>query len=155
MIHVDRIKRRFGARVLFDGLSWMIPSSARWGLVGPNGAGKTTILRILAGEDTQDVGEIHRAGTIRVGYLAQDVETVGTGSVLATVLDGFGEIRRMEEQLEALEHKLAGVKPQDAELERLQTAYGDLRHRFESLGGDRAEAKARAILSGLGVPADR
>jgi len=155
VIHVDRIKRRFGARVLFDGLSWMIPSAARWGLVGPNGAGKTTILRILAGEDTQDAGEIHRAGTIRVGYLAQDVETVGIGSVLATVLDGFGEIRRMEEQLEALEHKLADVKPGDAELERLQTAYGDLRHRFESMGGDRAEAKARAILSGLGVPVAR
>jgi len=155
MIHVDRIQRRFGARVLFDGLSWMIPKGARWGLVGPNGAGKTTILRILAGEDTQDAGEIHRSGTVRIGYLPQEVETVGEGSVLATVLDGFAELRVMEEQLEAYEHKMAAQRPGDPDLLKLTTAYGELRHRFEMMGGDRVEAKARAILSGLGVPEAR
>ena len=155
MIHVDRIGRRFGARVLFDGLSWMIPRGARWGLVGPNGAGKTTILRILAGEDAQDTGEIHRSGTVRIGYLPQEVETVGEGSVLATVLGGFAELRLMEEQLEAYEHKLAALRPDDSDLSKLTTAYGELRHRFEMMGGDRVEAKARAILSGLGVPEAR
>ncbi len=155
MIHVDRIKRRFGARVLFDGLTWMIPRAARWGFVGPNGAGKTTILRILSGEDAPDAGEIHRSGTVRIGYLPQEVETVGEGSVLATVLDGFAEIRLMEEQLEAQEHALAALRPDDPELAKLTSAYGDLRHRFETMGGDRVEAKARAILSGLGVPEGR
>ena len=155
MIHVDRIQRRFGARVLFDGLSWMIPRRARWGLVGPNGAGKTTILRILSGEDTQDAGDIHRAGTVRIGYLPQEVETVGEGSVLATVLDGFAELRVMEEQLEAQEHKMATLAAGDPELDKLATSYGDLRHRFEMMGGDRVEAKARAILSGLAVPEAR
>ena len=155
MIHVDRIKRRFGARVLFDGLTWMIPRAARWGFVGPNGAGKTTVLRILAGEDVPDAGEIHSSGTVRVGYLPQEVETVGEGSVLATVLDGFAELRLMEEQLEAYEHRLAALRPTDPELPKLTTAYGELRHRFETMGGDRVEAKARAILSGLGVPEAR
>jgi ATP-binding cassette subfamily F protein 3 len=72
--------------------------------------------------------------------------------VLATVLDGFAEIRLMEEQLEAQEHRLAALRPGDPELPKLTTTYGDLRHRFETMGGDRVEAKARAILSGLGVP---
>jgi len=155
LIHVDRIKRRFGPRVIFQNLTWLIPKTARWGLVGPNGAGKTTLMRILSGEDTQDEGEIHRTGAVRVGYLAQDVETVDGGSVLATVLDGFGEIRRMEEQLESFEHRMAELAAGDPELEKLQNAYGDLRHRFESLGGDKVEAKARMILSGLGVPKER
>jgi ATP-binding cassette subfamily F protein 3 len=155
MIHIDRIQRRFGARVVFDGLTWMIPRAARWGLVGENGAGKTTLLRILAGEDTPDAGTIHGSGTTRVGYLPQEVETVGGGSVLATVLDGFAEIRLMEEQLEAAEHRLATLTPGDPGLDKLTTMYGDLRHRFETMGGDRIEAKARAILSGLGVPAAR
>ena len=152
MIHVDRIKRRFGARVLFDGLTWMIPRAARWGLVGPNGAGKTTLLRILSGDDAPDAGAIHSSGMVRVGYLPQEVETVGEGSVLATVLDGFAEIRLMEEQLEAQEHALAALRPDDPTLAKLTAAYGDLRHRFETMGGDRVETKARAILSGLGVP---
>jgi ATP-binding cassette subfamily F protein 3 len=155
MIHVDRIQRRFGARLLFDGLSWMIPRGARWGLVGPNGAGKTTILRILSGEDAPDAGSIHRAGTVRIGYLPQEVETVGEGSVLATVLDGFAELRTMEEQLEQAEHKMATYAPGDPELDKLTSAYGELRHRFEMMGGDQVEAKARAVLSGLAVPEAR
>src|SRR5262245_43270038 len=155
MIHIDRIQRRFGARVLFDGLSWLIPRGARWGLVGPNGAGKTTILRILSGEDAPDAGDIHVSGTVRIGYLPQEVETVGEGSVLATVLDGFADLRTMEEQLEAQEHAMAPLRPDDPELAKLTAAYGELRHRFELLGGDRIEAKARAILSGLAVPEAR
>ena len=113
------------------------------------------MLRILAGEDTQDEGQIHRAGSVRVGYLPQEVETFGAGSVLATVLDGFAEIRRMEEQLEAQEHKLSTLRPGDPEIEKLTAAYGELRHRFETMGGDLVEAKAKTILSGLGVAEGR
>ena len=152
MIHLDRIQRRFGARVVFDGLSWLIPKEARYGLVGPNGAGKTTLLRLIAEEDHPDAGEIHRAGTVRIGYLPQEVETVGDGTVLETVLDGFGAIRRMEAELADLERRMA---ESPAEGERLGAAYGDLRHRFEAIGGDAIETRARAILSGLRVPALR
>ena len=152
MIHLDRIQRRFGARVVFDGLSWLIPKEARFGLVGPNGAGKTTLLRLIAEEDLPDAGEIHRAGPVRVGYLPQEVETVGHGTVLETVLDGFGAIRRMEAELADLERRMAESA---AASERLGVAYGDLRHRFEAIGGDAIETRARAILSGLRVPVDR
>ena len=155
MIHLERIQRRFGARVLFEGLSWLIPRGARLGLVGPNGAGKTTILRILSGQDLPDAGTVHRAGSARTGYLPQEVETVGDGSVLATVLDGHADIRRMEEQLETLERKLAETGPGEPEAERLAAAYGEARQRFEFMGGDRLESEARAILSGLGVDAQR
>jgi ATP-binding cassette subfamily F protein 3 len=155
MIHVDKLKRQFGPRIVFEGLTFLIPRDARWGLVGPNGAGKTTLLRILSGEDAQDAGMVHRAGTVRVGYLPQEVETVGEGSVLATVLDGFSDLRRIEEQLEEQEHALSGLRPGDPEIEKLTMAYGALRHRFESMGGDLVEAKARTILSGLGVAEGR
>ena len=151
MIQLDRIRRQFGARILFDGLSWMIPRGARLGFVGPNGTGKTTILRILAGLDAPDAGDVSRPSALKVGYLPQEVETVSEGSVLSVVLDGFGELRRLEDELERLERRMAGMQPGDPEFESVAAAYGDARHRFEALGGDRVEARAKAILTGLGV----
>jgi len=145
------VQRRFGPQLLFDGLTWMIPRGARLGLVGPNGAGKTTLLRLLAEQDHPDAGALRRAGSVRVGYLPQEVESVGSGSVLSTVLDGHGELRRLEEELEAKASRLAALAPDDPALPAESEAYGALRHRFEGLGGDRLEADAGAILSGLGV----
>jgi ATP-binding cassette subfamily F protein 3 len=155
MIQLDRVQRRFGPQLLFDGLTWMIPRGARLGLVGPNGAGKTTLLRLLAEEEHPDAGALRRAGTLRVGYLPQEVEAAGSGSVLSTVLDGHGELRKLEEQLEAAATRLASLAPGDPRLPDESEAYGALRHRFEALGGDRLEADASAILSGLGVPRAR
>jgi len=153
MVHVDSIRRRFGVRVLFEDLSWTIPRGSRLGLVGPNGAGKTTLLRILAGMDSPDGGQLRRPSDLRVGYLPQEVETLADGSVLATVLDGFGELRRLTQDLEAAELRLASIGPGDPAIASASAAYGELRHRFEAMGGDGVEVRAKTILSGLGVPA--
>lgn len=151
MIQLDRIRKQFGPRILFEGLSWLIPREARAGLVGPNGAGKTTLLRILTGVDSPDAGAVHRPSTLQVGYLPQEVETVSEGTVLSVVLDGFGELRRLEEEIESLERRLAELSPDDPLLKSVADAYGATRHRFEAIGGDLVEARARAILGGLGV----
>src|SRR4029450_10627293 len=147
MVHLDRIGKQFGPQVVFHDLSWRIPKGARFGLVGPNGAGKTTLLRILAGEESADAGEVHRSGGLTVGYLPQEVESIREGTVLGVVLDGAAEIVEVERRL----RRLAAVTAGDPRGEALTANYGDLRHRFEVLGGDHVEAKARAILSGLGV----
>src|SRR3989442_5262865 len=151
MLHVQSITKRFGARTVFEDLSWHIGKGVRIGLVGPNGAGKTTLLRILAGVDAADSGEISFAKGSLIGYLPQEVETLEGETVLGQVLAGFGEVRSIEEEIERIEAALA-ARPEPERLERLTSRYGDLRHRFEALGGYRLEGEARAILGGLGFP---
>jgi ATP-binding cassette subfamily F protein 3 len=155
MIQLDRVGKRFGARILFEGLSWLVPEGARIGLVGPNGAGKTTLLRLLAGLDAPDGGAVRASGALTVGFLPQEVDSVGGGSVLSTVLDGWPEIQRMERALEDLAERMARLSPGDPELTRAADAYGKLRVAFEREGGDGLETRARVILGGLGVAEDR
>ena len=155
MIHLDDIRRQFGPQLLFDGLSWMIPREARLGLVGPNGAGKTTLLRILAGQDEPDHGTVRQAGGVQIGYLPQEVEALEGTSVLATVLDGFTALRQVQTRLASVEENLAATNPGDPRTAELTEEYGELRGRYEALGGDRVEPRARAILGGLGIGAER
>jgi ATP-binding cassette subfamily F protein 3 len=141
VIHVEDIAKGYGPRLLFKDLSWSIGRGARIGLVGPNGAGKTTLCRILAGVEEPDAGEVHRPRACTIGYLPQEVEASPGGTVLAHLLDGFPEVRALEEEMAALAPRLTPP---------LLARYGELQHRHEALGGYRLEADARAILGGLG-----
>jgi len=154
MVRLERVSRRFGARVVFDDLSWVVPREARLGLVGPNGAGKTTLLRLLAELETPDCGAVHRPASACVGYLPQEVEAVAEGSVLQVALSGYPEVSRLERELERLEGELAGTAPDDPGLGERTRRYGTLRERYEALGGDGLEVRAKAILSGLGIGTD-
>jgi ATP-binding cassette subfamily F protein 3 len=155
MIQLERVEKRFGARLLFTDLTWLVPRGARIGLVGANGAGKTTLLRLLAGLDSPDRGSVHAPGSLSVGFLPQEVDSVGKGSVLSTVMDGWPEIQRLEERMEALAGEMEALSPEDDRLPDATETYGRLRERFEQEGGDLLENRAKTILSGLQVPRRR
>jgi ABC-type Mn2+/Zn2+ transport system ATPase subunit len=75
----------FGARTILDGLELDIEPGVRVGLIGANGAGKSTVLRLVAGDEALDAGELtHRRGLV-VSYLPQQVEGDQRGA-LTTVL---------------------------------------------------------------------
>src|SRR5690349_2435835 len=65
------LSKRYGVRPLFDGLSFGLFEGERSGLIGPNGTGKSTLLKILAGLETPDEGELAARRGLRVSYLAQ------------------------------------------------------------------------------------
>jgi ATP-binding cassette subfamily F protein 3 len=154
MIRLERVARRYGARVVFEELSWLVPRAARIGLVGPNGAGKTTLLHLLSGQEAPDAGEVHRPSSFCAGYLPQEVEAVADGTVLEVALSGYPDVARIETELERLAEDLASTAAEDPRLAERTSRYGALRERYEALGGDRLEVRARAILDGLGIEAE-
>ena len=60
MLQLSQAGKRFGPKVLFQGLDWLITPRDRVGLVGANGTGKTTLLKVLAGIEGLDYGNITR-----------------------------------------------------------------------------------------------
>jgi ATP-binding cassette subfamily F protein 3 len=153
MIQIEAAGKSFGGQTIFRELTWHITRGQRIGLVGPNGAGKTTLCRILLAEMEVDSGEVRRAKSTTIGYLPQEIAPAGDGTVLAHLLAGFPDIQRLELTLESLAAEMAEAE-NGGSAELLQR-YGDLQHQFEAMGGYHLEARAKAILSGLGfAPGD-
>ncbi|RPI01922.1 MAG: ABC transporter ATP-binding protein, partial [Zetaproteobacteria bacterium] len=150
MIQIENAGKSFGSQTVFLDLTWHITRGQRVGLVGPNGAGKTTLCRILIGDMEVDSGQVRRAKSTTIGYLPQEIAPAGDGTVVGHLLAGFPEIQRLEGELEFLAAEMAEVE--NGASEDLMQRYGDLQHQYESLGGYGLEARAKAILSGLGFP---
>jgi ATP-binding cassette subfamily F protein uup len=68
----ESVAKQFGARPLFESVSFGLFEGDRVGLVGPNGSGKTTLLKILAGLEEPDAGTRSLRKGVRLGYVAQD-----------------------------------------------------------------------------------
>jgi ATPase subunit of ABC transporter with duplicated ATPase domains len=121
------------------------------GLVGPNGAGKSTIFRLIVGDEAPDEGVVSRPKLMTIGYFRQDVGDMRGRTVLAETVAGAGPVAELGAELVKLEEKMATGDDLDDVLER----YGEVQQRFTDLGGYDLEARAAAILAGLGLAAEQ
>lgn len=72
IINAQNIAKAFGARPLFEDVSFTVSETDRIGLIGPNGSGKSTLLRTLAGREQPDTGAVALRKNLRISYVEQD-----------------------------------------------------------------------------------
>jgi ABC transport system ATP-binding/permease protein len=89
LVSVRELSHRFGARPLFEGVTFTLAEGERVGLIGPNGAGKSTLLKIVANALLPDQGEVVRRSGLRVAYVEQ-VPVVFGSTVREAVKAGLG-----------------------------------------------------------------
>ncbi|GIU73994.1 MAG: ABC transporter ATP-binding protein [Bryobacteraceae bacterium] len=152
MISLVRAGKRFGPKVLFEDVNWLITPQDRIGLVGANGTGKTTLLRILAGLETLDSGECNVQKGITAGYLPQDGLRLSGRTVFEECLSVFEKLRAMEREMEQALERLSSLPPDDPEYQAASSRYAWLESHFRNLDGYALEAKVGAVLTGLGFP---
>src|SRR5258705_2856206 len=150
MIQLHGIRYAIGARILFDDLDWVLAPGDRVALVGPNGAGKTTLLKVLLGEYKPEVGNRVLAKGTRLGYLPQEAAEKFEGTVLERALEAHRATLDMREELDFLHQRLAGIAPEDPDLEALLERSGELQHHLDISDEHALEPEARRVLSGLG-----
>lgn len=84
VLELRGVSKAFGQRVILDGVDEILWHGERVGLVGPNGSGKSVLLRLILGREQPERGEIILGPSVRVGYYAQEHETLDFDK---TVLD--------------------------------------------------------------------
>jgi ATP-binding cassette subfamily F protein 3 len=150
MIQLSGASKRYGPRLLFENVDWLVTADDRVGLVGANGTGKTTLLQMLAGLDSPDSGTFTSTRGITAGYLPQDGLSLSGRTVFAECLSVFSGLRAMEREIEALAHSMAELDPAGSEYHAVAERYQRLDSEFRSRDGYAIEAQVGAVLTGLG-----
>jgi ATP-binding cassette subfamily F protein uup len=113
LLRIQDLSKRFGNKVLFDQVSFVLGPADRVGLVGVNGSGKTTLLNMIAGLEPPDAGDIDRNPKTRLDYLPQNPPMDEATPVLDYLFQGQSPtmqlLRAYEKAVLALEKS-----PQDA-----------------------------------------
>ncbi len=151
MIGVNKITLSFADRFLFNNVSFIINKQERIGLVGKNGAGKSTMLKILAGVQLADEGNISTPTDFTLGYLPQDMEFEEGRTVWEETATVFDKLTRIQSKIDHINTQL--VTREDYESESYLQLLDDLTHLNEELvvlDASNMDASIEQLLLGLG-----
>jgi ATPase subunit of ABC transporter with duplicated ATPase domains len=96
-IMAHNLSKSYGSLEIFTAVDLAIDKGSKVVVIGLNGAGKTTLLRILAGVDEPDTGAVDAGHGLRVGYFAQEHETLDIKqSVLANMMSASPSLGETE-----------------------------------------------------------
>ncbi len=150
MLQLSGAGKRFGHKLLFDDLDWLITPRERAGLVGGNGTGKSTLLKVIAGIETLDYGTLSAMKGIRIGYLPQDGLTMSGRSVFGECMSVFAGVKELEQELESLTAKMSELDPAGEEYQQVADRFERADSEFRAHDGYAIEAQVGAVLAGLG-----
>lgn len=151
MVSVNEISVHFGGRTLFEEISFLINKTDRIGLAGRNGAGKSTMLKIIAGEQKPDSGEVTKPNNCTIGYLPQDMTHQPGKTVFDETASAFVEVQKLEKKIAHVNEQIATRTDYESD-EYMQLIHDlhDFSERMNHLGGYSLHADIESTLLGLG-----
>ena len=124
---------------------------AKIGVLGLNGAGKSTLLRIMAGEDSDFLGEAFPAEDISIGYLPQEPHLDQRKTVLGNVEEGVAEVRALLDEYDRVSERLGeDLSPDD--MEKTLDRQGRIQDRIEAAGAWDLDSRIELAMEALRVP---
>lgn len=150
ILSAQHITKSFGVNAVLRDVSLTVQQGDRIGLVGVNGCGKSTLMRILAGLDAQNGGEISLVRGLRVGYLAQQNMVTSGETVWNELQKVYEQVFAMEKKLRELEDEMAHAHTDAQRFAQLSADYDRLTQRFEEADGYSWKSMVSGVLNGLG-----
>ena len=137
-ISVDMLEKSYGLQTILDKATLSICEGDRIGLVGSNGCGKSTFMKILAGVETPDLGDVVRRKGLIIGYLPQEFKLDDSLTVKENVIGGASRTAELVKEYETLPHDSNRAHEMEA--------------RITQLDGWNLENRAETLISQLKCP---
>lgn len=147
MITLENIAKTYGEKELFTGISYTIAEKDRVGLIGVNGTGKSSLLKIVAGIDTPDSGEIIAPKDYSIAYSEQEPQLEESLTVLEQVFAGEAPILVL---LREYEQTLIELNT-NSDQKSIQEKLFELQKKLDASNGWEASTNAKTILTKLGI----
>ena len=154
MIQISNGGKHFGFKTLFEGLDWLITPNERVGIVGGNGTGKSTLLKVLAGIEHLDHGDLMPAKGTRIGYLPQEGLQMAGRTVFQECMSVFDRLRNLEKEMETLLHRMGEIPPDSPEYHQVADRFHSIEMEFVTRDGYALDSKVGTVLAGLQFPKD-
>jgi ATP-binding cassette subfamily F protein uup len=147
LLIAEKLTKSYGEKALFKDISFTVEPQDKIGLVGVNGTGKSTLLKVLAGIDSPDTGEISMGKNIRVEYLEQMPDFNPEETILEHVLRGDSEIMRTIRSYE----RLLEASTEDPTNEKIQEELMVMTDEMTRLEAWTFESEIKTVLTKLGI----
>ncbi|UXR50848.1 ABC-F family ATP-binding cassette domain-containing protein [Staphylococcus simulans] len=151
LLQLNNVSKSFDGEEIFSDVHFEVKSHEKIGIVGRNGAGKSTLMKIIAGVDGYDSGNVSKIKNLKVGYLTQQMTLDTDHTVWEEMSKPFAYLKQMEQEMQAETNWLAN-HADEYESETFKDhmgRYEALSNQFERLEGYQFESKIKTVLHGL------
>lgn len=151
LLQINKLEKSYDGEVIFSDVDFEVKTGERIAIVGRNGAGKTTLIKIIAGVESYDEGNISKGKQVTMGYLTQQMTLDSNDSVMNEMKKPFKDVINIEDKMKTLTDWLsihADEYDQDIYKEKL-SQYEALSNQYELMDGYNYESKIKTVLTGL------
>lgn len=147
LYQIDNLYKTYGEKTLFDYISLSVDSEDKIGLIGINGTGKSTLLKIIAGIEAPDKGEVMKNSRLKIEFLSQNPEIDEEATVIQQIFKGDSPLVKLLGEYEEALAKLEG----NPENQNYQSKLLELSQKMDINNAWQLESEAKKILTKLKI----
>ena len=147
ILNARSLSKSYGEKILFSDISFSVNEGEKIGIIGINGTGKSSLLKILAGVDAPDAGNVVSKSDTKIEFLSQNPEFDPEATVIEQIFKSDSPAIKLIKEYETSTELLI-KSPDDQKLQKLVNSLTD---KINAINGWELESQVKTILTKLGI----